>query len=61
MAIFCKKYPTLFADFSLLCSRKLNTILFLCYTYIKCMRRAVECKPVKPERVFTLKENGYEN
>lgn len=43
MAIFCKKYPTLFAFFLLTLQQKLNTILFLCYTYIICMRRAVEC------------------
>lgn len=43
MAIFCKKYPTLFAEFWLTLQQKLNTILFLCHTYIICMRRAVEC------------------
>ena len=55
MAIFCKKYPTLFADFLLTLQQKLNTILFLCYTYIICMRRAVECKPVKPEKSIHAK------
>lgn len=34
MAIFCKKYPTLFAFFLLTLQQKLNTILFLCYAYI---------------------------